>query len=246
MPFCLHTKYTCSFSTPPSPLPPPPPLCAPVALLALNSARWTCYFKTKGFIPSSIKNFLNCTPGCVGAARKSDPKPQSWIWATRTRNVPSPELTLNLTHLCSNRKITYRFECDDLPNLSQHRSPGACGCTQCEVEVLATVSSQRDSSFLHKHIKWNLNARHVPKTTGNGLDLYCNNLMDHVKLFEVHPLTQCFTTLYFICYTPVLHNLYSRQGKFRVQCPAQGLKEPTTLWLMDDPLYTWWTPIHVL
>ncbi len=31
-----------------------------VALLLLNSARWTCYFKTKRFIPSSIKNFLNC------------------------------------------------------------------------------------------------------------------------------------------------------------------------------------------
>lgn len=36
-----------------------------IALLLLNAARWTCYFKTGRFIPRSTKNFLNCTPGCV-------------------------------------------------------------------------------------------------------------------------------------------------------------------------------------
>lgn len=66
------------------------------ALLLVNSGRWTIceiYFKQYEEIPKLHR----AQQGVLGHS-KSDPRPQSWIWATGTRNAVSPKLTLNLTH----------------------------------------------------------------------------------------------------------------------------------------------------
>lgn len=74
---------------------------------------------------------------------KSDPKPQSSIWATCTRMVGSPKLTLNLTHphskklKCFKQADETQAKSYDLPKLCQYlrSKPKACKCTQCEVKT---------------------------------------------------------------------------------------------------------------
>lgn len=85
---------------------------------------------------------------------KSDPKPQSWIWAICTRIVGSPKLTLNLTHphskSSSNRQTKRRPNQMIYPNSANTYGPSQTPVNALSVRLkqhaATTVSCQKDSS----------------------------------------------------------------------------------------------------